>query len=102
MPVPKRYADTAARQRAYRMRRQAANSLGAGIPLPAGIRAMPSRSRWKALQNKARVLLAAVVSEMESYSGDRSDQWQESEKALAFEETLDLVPEALQAIEAIA
>ena len=102
MPEPKKYADSAARQHAYRRRQQAANSLGTGFPLSAGIRAMPSHFRWKAMQEKARVLLAAVVSEMEDYAGDRSDEWQDSDKANAFEEKLDLVREAIDAIEAIA
>jgi len=102
MPAPRRYADSASRQRVYRQRQKAASSLGPGIPHPAAIRAMPSHSRWKALQDRARVLLAAVVSEMESYQEDRSDEWQESEKAIAFEERLDQVREALDAVDAIA
>jgi len=101
MPAPRRYADAAARQRAYRQR-QAVSPLGADIPLPPAIRAMPSHSRWKAMQDKAAVLLATVVSEMETYRDDRSDKWQESDNALALDEKLELVREALGAIEAIA
>jgi hypothetical protein len=102
MPTPRRHADPASRQRAYRQRLKAVVSVGPGIPLPAAIRAMPSHPRWKALQDKARAHLASVVCEMESYRDGRSDEWQESDKAIAFEERLDLVREALQAIEAIA
>ena len=101
MPAQKKHANSAARQRAYRRRQQAANSMGPGIPHPAAIRAMPSHSRWKALQDKAAVLLAAVISEMEDYQEDRSEQWQESEKAIAFEDRIDLVREALEAVQAI-
>jgi hypothetical protein len=63
---------------------------------------MPSHSRWKALQDKALLLLAEVVCEMESYSGERSEAWHESEKAVAFEERLELVREVLEALDAIA
>ena len=101
MPAPRRYADAAARQRAYRQR-QAVSTFDVEIPPPTAIRAMPSHSRWKAMQNKAALLLATVVSEMEIYRDDRSDQWQESDNALAFDEKLELVREALGAIEAIA
>ena len=54
------------------------------------------------MQDKAAVLLATVVSEMETYRDDRSDKWQESDNALALDEKLELVREALGAIEAIA
>lgn len=75
--------------------------MGAGTPSPAVIRTMPSHSRWKALQDRAGALLAVVVCEMEAYRDDRKGEWQEGEKALDFEEKLDLVREALEAIEAI-
>jgi hypothetical protein len=102
MPSLRKYADPASRQRAYRLRLKDAVSLGPGIPLPAAILAMPSHPRWKKMQDKAKALLAEVASEMESYRDDRSDQWHESEKAIAFEEHLERVQEALQAIDAIA
>jgi len=38
---------------------------------------------------------------MESYAQGRSEEWQESDKALAFEEKLDVVREAIGAVEAI-
>jgi len=47
-------------------------------------------------------LLSAVQEEMEEYQDERSEAWQESDAAEAFQERLDQVEAALEAVEAIA
>ncbi len=40
-------------------------------------------------------ILQVMVSEMEAYRDDRSDEWQEGAKGEAFQEGIDVVGEAL-------
>jgi hypothetical protein len=57
---------------------------------------MPSTARWRALAKQAQTILNTLHSEMEDYRDERSEEWQESEKADAFQEVVDRVAEALE------
>lgn len=95
MPRPRHYATNAARQAAYRARRQAGGpgDAGDGVPLP------PSSRRWTGLLGQAHGLLLTVTTEMATYAAAHSERWQESERGEAFQEywdTLDDLRAALQ------
>lgn len=62
---------------------------------------MPSMARWRALARQAQTILKTLKTEMEAYQDDRSDEWQESDKADAFQEAIDRVDEALETAMAI-
>ena len=104
MPTPRKYANHAQRQRAY-LERQKAAQLAAiaakDTPARAAIPTMPSKARWKALHRQAQTILTTLQTEMETYRDDRSDEWQESEKADAFQAVIDQVTEALESVQAI-
>jgi hypothetical protein len=99
MPTPRKHANHAQRQRAY-IERQKAAQLAAladkNTPAGAAIPTMPSTARWRALAKQAQTILKALHSEMEDYWDERSEEWQESEKADAFQEEIDRVAEALE------
>ena len=104
MPEVKRHLSNAARQRAYRSRQNAARraeQAAKGLPSLAAIPTMPSLARWSALKCNALKLLEALASEMKDYADGRSEEWQESEKAQTFQEALDLVEAACEAVEEI-
>ena len=99
-----RRAQTAERQRRWQERRKVARlaELAAkGLPPAPLIPTMPSRERWKALQEQARAALQTMQEEMQSYYDDRSDKWQESDKASEFQERIDQVETALAATQEI-
>lgn len=60
---------------------------------------MPGHKRWRGLLKYARLLVDQAQREMESYSEDRSEQWQSSERGEAFVEILDAVQDVLAALE---
>ena len=102
MPQPKRYASHAQRQAAYHKRREQARARQLeqkGLPPLPAIPAMPGSARWRQAITHATHLLAMVEQEMEAYFDDRSEQWQESEKAEAFQEQLGEVEQARQTLE---
>ena len=104
MPTPRKHASQAQRQRAYVLRQKAAQAAAiAAKNLPAGaaIPTMPSTARWRALANQAQTILSALQAEMEDYRDERSDEWQEGDKADAFQEVIDRVAEALESAQNI-
>jgi len=104
MPTPRKHLSGALRQRAYRARCEATRLAAIhakNMPATAAIPTMPSSARWKALIEHARASLSTVQEEMEEYQEDRSEAWQESGAADAFQERIDQVEAALEAVEAI-
>ena len=100
MARPRKHAGGADRQRAYRARLRGRRVTGLeSSPAPSAISAMPSTARWSALISQARTCLQTVQDEMQNYFDDRSDAWQEGERGLAFEERIELVETATQAVE---
>ena len=92
MPQSRRYADNAAKQRAYRTRQAQARQeelRANGLPPSAPLPTMPSRARWDGLVAQACQALELVRDEMQTYYDDRSAAWQESERAAALLEYLD-------------
>ncbi len=96
MPSPKQYENSAARQKAFRDRQKTAReeAIAKGAPKAAAVPTMPSAARWKALISQARAALDTAASEMQAYYDERSETWQESNKAEALQERTD----ALQGI----
>jgi hypothetical protein len=102
MPAPRRHEDAAARQRAYRQRRKLAKPAPRGdLPRPTCLPAMPSAARWKELRERAQADLQTLLDEMEAYRDQRSEIWQDGEKGQAFQQVLDQVEAALEAVQDI-
>jgi hypothetical protein len=81
MPQPKQHASAAARQAAFRVRREQARQADLarkGLPALPPISSMPGWPRWKASFQAAQQLMAASLSEMQDYFDERSETWQES------------------------
>ena len=98
MPTPRKYANQALRQAAYRERtRQSQDSrlLQRGLPPGPAIATMPGTARWNAAIKQARVLVEMVVEEMQGYHDDRSEEWQETAQASALTERMDALQELI-------
>jgi hypothetical protein len=104
MPTPKKYNSAAERKAAYRNRtKQALASLGTAKGLPAGaaIPTIPSYHRWNALLQNARMLLQTARDEMDAYTQERSDAWQQAERAEQTAANIEAIQEALSALDNI-
>ncbi len=104
MPQQRRYQDNAAKQRAYRARQaqgrreeQQVKGLPSAPPLPT----LPSRARWQALLIQARLALETVRDEMQTYYEDRSEAWQQGERAATLAEQIDQLEVVLNELEAL-
>ena len=104
MPQQRLHPDNAEKQRAYRARQTDARRdelLAKGLPPAAPIPTLPSRARWLALQAQARTALEAACDEMRAYHDDRSDAWQQGDRAAALLEHLDALAQLLDDLEAL-
>lgn len=105
MPQPRKYANRAEQQAAYRQRRivsDRARLAAKGLPPLPVIPSMPGNAPWIAMIAQAHLLLSEAVTEMQNYHDDRSEQWQESARAqdlLAKLEQLQETMDQLQGIE---
>jgi hypothetical protein len=105
MPQPRKYANRADQQAAYRQRRIASDRqllAQKGLPPLPAIPTMPGNARWRAMIAQAHLLISEAVVEMQDYHDDRSEQWQDSTKAedlLAKLERLQETMDQLQGIE---
>ena len=104
MPQQRQHPDNAAKQRAYRARQaqarrdeQHAKGLPPAPPLPT----VPSRARWHALLAQAHGSLTLARDEMQAYYDDRSEAWQQGERAATLQDQLDLLEQALDALDAL-
>jgi hypothetical protein len=92
MKLTPKYANNAQRQAAYRRRRaqsDATKAQEAGlIPLPA-ISTVPGTVRWRQALAYAVSHIANVRDEMQAYHDERTERWQQSDKAADFLERLD-------------
>ena len=101
----KQRAQTAARQERFRKRQaltRSAEQTAKGLPALPVIASLPGHARWRAMISQAQILLSTASEEMQSYSEDRSDAWQESiqaEELLAKMEVLQETVSQLQTIE---
>lgn len=98
MPQPKQHASAAARQAAFRARRdqgRQAELAAKGLPALPRISSMPGWPRWNAAFQAAQQLIAESLSEMQDYFEERSENWQESPRGEAHQEKIASV-EAVQ------
>ena len=101
MPTPRRYANHALRQAAYRHRcadaRKQELRAKCMPPLPP-VATMPGLRRWQALTQQALRLLQTAQEEMQDYCDQRSDAWQDSERAETMNAHLDALENAVSAV----
>ena len=93
MPLPKKYANSAQRQAAYRARCKAR-----GEPPKTALATGAAYRRWEKMRKQALDLLNQVVVEMDIYHDQRSETWQESEKAEEFMELMESISETAEAL----
>jgi hypothetical protein len=101
MPQPKRHASNAARQAAFRARREQARQVelaAKGLPSLPRIPTLPGWPRWNASFKAAHELIADTLSEMQDYFDDRSESWQESERGNDHQEKIASVETAVDAL----
>jgi hypothetical protein len=104
MPQPRRYADPAARQRAYRARQELArlaDQQAKGLPPAPALSTLPSRARWQALITRAHLALETARDEMQAYADERSDAWQQSERAAALTDQIEALSTVLDDLETL-
>ena len=105
MPQPRKYETRAQQQAAYRKRRAVSDRellARKGLPPLPAIPTMPGNARWRAMIEQAHMLLSEAIDEMQNYHDDRSEQWQDSDKAedlLAKVEQLQETMSQLQGID---
>lgn len=104
MPQPGKYPSQAARQAAYRARQKQAihdHAKKRGLPPLPVLPAMPGTVRWKASLTLARHVLEEICQEMQTYSEDRSEAWQESERAEEFTTRLQALQEVCEQMDTL-
>lgn len=97
MPQPKKHASPAARQAAYHQRKEQARKeqlTARGLPATPAIPTIPGYPRWRQAIEQAQALLEIVHSEMEDYADQRSEQWQETQRAETLRQQIDDLAEA--------
>jgi len=105
MPKPRTRPDrpltAAEKQAAYRKRQAAARqaAIVSGAPNAPAIATMPGTARWNALIEQARTALTTAAEEMQTYYDERSETWQEGERADALIERIDLLQEIAEQLE---
>jgi hypothetical protein len=102
MATPRRYANQAERQAAYRRRVAEARrqELAAkGMPALPTVSTLPGSQRWAGMTRQALLLLQTVEAEMQDYYEQRSEPWQESQRGERMAERLQLLQEAIAAVE---
>lgn len=102
MPQPAKYPDPAARQAAYRARREQAAREAAkqrGLPPLPALPSMPGTARWNAALTLAHRLVEEVGQQMQTYFDERSLAWQEGDRAQDFTARLEAIEEAREALD---
>jgi len=101
MPQPKKHTSAAARQAAFRARREETRqtSLAAkGLPSLPMISSLPGWARWNASFKAAHALIADSLGEMQDYFDARSNSWQESDRGESHQEKITSVETAVDAL----
>ena len=104
MPQERRYPDNAAKQRAYRARQaqaRCAEQQAKGLPPAPPLPTLPSRARWQALVTQAHLALETARDEMQAYYDDRSEAWQQGERAATLVEQIDQLDAVLAELAAL-
>lgn len=95
-------AQTAKRQQRFRERQAQARRVeqqSKGLPALPAIPTLPGWARWNALLKSAQAQVEQVCEEMQAYYDERSDVWQESERAETFAERQEQVEAVRSQIE---
>jgi hypothetical protein len=101
MSQPKQHASAAARQAAFRARREQvrqAELAAKGLPSLPVISSMPGWARWNASFKAAQALIAESLGEMQDYFEERSESWQESQRGEEHQEKIASVEVAYDAL----
>ena len=101
MPQPKKHTSAAARQAAFRARREETRqtALAAkGLPSLPMISSLPGWARWNASFKAAHALISGSLGEMQDYFDARSEIWQESERGEAHQEKISSVEIVVDAL----
>ena len=101
VPQPRKYVSHAARQAAYRQRCEQVRlrELEAkGLPASPAVSAIPGTQRWRSALRQAADLVAMVHREMEDYFADRSEVWHADGRCEQFQERIDAVEQAHEAL----
>jgi hypothetical protein len=93
MPAPKKYANSAQRQAAYRSRCKERTE-----PPQTALATGAAYRRWEKMRKQALDLLNQVAAEMEIYHDQRSETWQESERAEEFNELMESISDTAEAL----
>lgn len=102
MPQPAKYPNPAARQAAYRARREQAvrdQAQQRGLPALPPLPTMPGMARWNAALTLAHRLVEEVSEQMQTYFDQRSEAWQDSDRAQDFIARLEAVEQAREALD---
>lgn len=94
MPQPRKYASAAERTRAYRERLAAA-------PLAERAAKAPTYAKWRKNLRDAYAILSATQEEIHFWMQDRSERWQESDRAGELEADRDALQEIVESIESL-
>ena len=101
MPQPRKYANRAAQQAAYRARQENALQVTLalkGLPSLPVIATMPGWARWNASFRSAHEMIADTLGEMQDYFDDRSQSWQDGERGEEHQEKIALVEAVVDAL----
>ena len=101
MSQQREYPDNAAKQRAYRARQtqaRRADQQAKGLPPAPALPTLPSRARWQALLAQ---VLETARDEIQAYYDDRSETWQQGERAALLQDQLDSLGQALDELDAL-
>jgi hypothetical protein len=104
MPQQRQYRDAAAKQAAYRTRQAQARrdeQQAKGLPPAPSLPTLPSRARWHALLERARIALETARDEMQTYYHERSEAWQEGDRATTLADHLDQLEAVIDDLEAL-
>jgi hypothetical protein len=96
------YESHAKRQAAYRLRSAQAIAIqlqAKGLPALPALSNVRGEARWNTLLAQAHWSLQTIASEMDDYSNDRSDSWQESERGEAFQERLEEIQRLFESLD---
>jgi hypothetical protein len=95
-------ATNAQRQAAYRRRRRdmVDDLMARGLPKLPAVSTIPGWPRWKAAMSRITAQLEVIESEMTDYYDERSERWQESERAEAFDDNLNVLRTIMETAQA--
>jgi hypothetical protein len=99
MPQTRKYGTNAQRQAAYRARAREAQQdqlRAKGLPPLPALPTVPGVRRWRGALDQACHLIALVAQEMAAYGDQRSEDWQDSDRADAFRERLEAIEDLQQ------